>query len=252
MKFFIYCYFFVFLVFPIMILFSTSLSNLFTAFWSQAFSSVALCTYYLSFSLAFFACLINAFFGLIVAWVLVRYNFFGKKIFDAIVDLPFALPTSVTGLSLSIIYSSNGWFGKIGIPIVFTRFGILLAMVFVSLPFVIRCVQPTLLKINRQFEEAAWCLGANSYETFLKILWPTLIPALVTGMILSFSRSIGEYGAIVLLSSNFAFKDLVTSVLIVQCLEQYDYISSTVYGSILIFLCFFLFLVGNLILGSLK
>ena len=235
-----------------MILFSISLSNLFTGFWSQAFSSLALCTYYLSFYLAFFACLINAFFGLIVAWVLVRYNFFGKKIFDTIIDLPFALPTSVTGLSLSIIYSSNGWFGKIGIPIVFTRFGILLAMVFVSLPFVVRCVQPTLLKINRQFEEAAWCLGANSYETFLKILWPTLIPALVTGIILSFSRSIGEYGAIVLLSSNFAFKDLVTSVLIVQCLEQYDYINSTVYGSILIFLCFCLFLLGNLILESLK
>ena len=252
MRFFIYCYFFTFLVFPIMVLFFTSLSTFFTIFWSKVFTSVALCTYQLSFCLAFFACLINAFFGFIVAWVLVRYNFFGKKIFDAIVDLPFALPTSVTGLSLCIIYSSTGWFEKIGVSIVFTKFGILLAMVFVSLPFVIRCVQPALLKINRQFEEAAWCLGANSYETFSKVLWPALIPTLVTGMILSFSRSIGEYGAIVLLSSNFAFKDLVTSVLIVQCLEQYDYIGSTIYGSVLIFLCFCLFLLGNLILLLLK
>nr|YP_009519649.1 Sulfate ABC transporter permease subunit CysT [Udotea flabellum]AYC65653.1 Sulfate ABC transporter permease subunit CysT [Udotea flabellum] len=252
MRLFICFYFLVFLVFPIVILFSTSLGTFFDTFWSKAFAPVALCTYQLSFSLAFLACLINTVFGFVVAWVLVRYTFPGKKIFDAIVDLPFALPTSVAGLSLCAIYGSKGWFGKFGIQIVFTKLGILLAMIFVSLPFVIRSVQPVLSEVNKQLEEAAWCLGATSWQTFLKVLWPTLLPALFTGMILSFSRCIGEYGSIVLLSSNFPFKDLITPVLIFQCLEQYDYTGATVFGSVLLFFCFCFFFLANLIIASLK
>nr|AYC63957.1 Sulfate ABC transporter permease subunit CysT [Flabellia petiolata] len=253
---FISLYFLTFLVFPIIVLFSTSIGTFFYTFWSKAFAPVALCTYQLSFSLSFIACFINTFFGFIVAWVLVRYNFPGKKIFDAIIDLPFSLPTSVAGLSFCAIYGSKGWLGgflvKNGIQIVFTKLGILLAMIFVSLPFVIRSVQPVLMEIDKQLEEAAWCLGASSWQTFLKILWPTLIPALFTGMILSFSRCIGEYGSIVLLSSNFPFKDLITPVLIFQCLEQYDYTGATVFGSVLLFFCFCFFLLANIIITSFK
>nr|YP_009519600.1 Sulfate ABC transporter permease subunit CysT [Udotea argentea]AYC65566.1 Sulfate ABC transporter permease subunit CysT [Udotea argentea] len=252
MRFLIYFYFLTFLIFPIIILFSKSLSMFFDNFWLKAFTPVALCTYQLSFSLAFIACLINTFFGFIVAWVLVRYTFPGKKIFDVFIDLPFALPTSVTGLSFCALYGSKGWFGRFGIQIIFTKLGILLAMIFVSLPFVIRSVQPILLEINKQLEEAAWCLGATSWQTFVKILWPTLIPAIFTGMILSFSRCIGEYGSIVLLSSNFPFKDLITPVLIFQCLEQYDYISATIFGSVLLFFCFCFFLLSNFVTVSLK
>nr|AYC65749.1 Sulfate ABC transporter permease subunit CysT [Udotea sp. TZ0819] len=249
---FICFYFLTVLVFPIIYLFSTSLGVFFDTFWEKAFTPVALCSYYLSFSLAFFACFLNTLFGFIIAWVLIRYTFPGKKILDAIVDLPFALPTSVSGLCLCTIYGSKGWFGRLGFQIVFTKLGILLAMIFVSLPFVVRSIQPVLFNINKQFEEAAWCLGATSWQTFLKVVWPTLIPALFTGMILSFSRCIGEYGSIVLLSSNFALKDLVTSVLIFQCLEQYDYTGATVLGSVLLLFCFCIFFLVNLISSCFK
>ena len=154
MRLFICCYFLIFLVLPIIILFLSALSLFFSTFWSKAFAPVALCTYQLSFSLAFFTCLINTFFGFIVAWVLVRYTFPGKKIFDAIIDLPFALPTSVAGFSLCAIYGSNGWLGKLGIHIIFTKLGIILALIFVSLPFAVRTIQPVLFGINRQLEEA--------------------------------------------------------------------------------------------------
>lgn len=243
-------YLFTFLIFPILVLFSTSIGTFYDTFWTKATAPIALCTYQLSFSLSFVACLINTFFGFLVAWVLVRYNFPGQKIVDAMIDLPFSLPTSVAGLSLCAIYGSKGWFGsfliKNGIQVVFSKLGILLAMIFVSFPFVIRSIQPVLMEIDKQLEEAAWCLGATSWQTFSKIVWPTLIPALITGIVLSFSRCIGEYGSIVLLSSNFPFKDLITPVLIFQCLEQYDYTGATVFGSVLLFFCFFFFLFVNI------
>nr|YP_009130567.1 sulfate transport protein [Tydemania expeditionis]CEO91097.1 sulfate transport protein [Tydemania expeditionis] len=264
MRIFISLYFLTFLVFPIIVLFSTSMGTFFDSrgllhyepFWLKAFSPVALCTYHLSFSLSFVACFINTFFGFLVAWVLVRYNFPGKKLFDAIIDLPFCLPTSVAGLSFCAIYGSKGWLGRFliknGIQVVFTKLGILLAMIFVSLPFVVRSVQPVLIEIDTQLEEAAWCLGATSWETFSKVLFPTLVPAIFTGIVLSFSRCIGEYGSIVLLSSNFPFKDLITPVLIFQCLEQYDYTGATIFGSVLLFFCFCLFFVANNLINLLK
>lgn len=251
MRIFISFYILTFLILPILILFTTSLSvDPFDQFWSKATAPVALCTYQVSFTLSLIACCINTFFGFLVAWVLVRYDFPGKKILDAIIDLPFSLPTSVAGLSFCAIYGSTGWLGafliKNGIQIIFTKLGILLAMIFVSFPFVIRSVQPVLFDFDKQLEEAAWGLGANSWQTFLKILWPTLTPAIFTGMVLSFSRCIGEYGSIVLISSNFPFKDLITPVLIFQCLEQYDYAGATVFGSVLLFFCFFIFLSVNI------
>nr|AYC64629.1 Sulfate ABC transporter permease subunit CysT [Halimeda minima] len=251
MRIFISFYFLTFLVFPIVVLFGTSLKLSGVEFISQAFTPVALCTYQLSFSLSLIACLINTFFGFLIAWVLVRYDFPGKKIFDAMIDLPFSLPTSVAGLSFCAIYGSKGWFGSFlfhhGIQIVFTKLGILLAMIFVSFPFGIRSVQPVLLEMDKKLEEAAWCLGATPWQTFSKILWPGFAPALLTGMVLSFSRCIGEYGSIVLLSSNFPFKDLITPVLIFQCLEQYDYTGATVLGSVLLLFCFFIFLIVNIL-----
>ena len=249
-------YFFIFFILPIVLLFSTSLGAFSESFWSKAMAPVALCTYQLSFSLSLIACLINTLLGFLVAWVLVRYNFPGQKILDAMIDLPFSLPTAVAGLSFSAIYGSKGWIGQFllqnGIQIVFTKLGVLLAMIFVSFPFVIRSVQPVLMEIDQQLEEAAWCLGATSWQTFSQILWPTLMPALLTGMVLSFSRCIGEYGAIVLLSSNFPFKDLITPVLIFQCLEQYDYTGATILGSVLLFFCFFFFLFVNILQTSFK
>lgn len=250
MRIFISFYILTFLILPIIMLFTTSFAlEPINQFWSKATTPVAICTYQVSFTLSFIACCINTLFGFLVAWVLVRYNFPGKRILDAIIDLPFSLPTSVAGLSFCAIYGTTGWLGsfllKKGVQVIFTKLGILLAMIFVSFPFVIRSIQPVLFEIDKQLEEAAWSLGANSWQTFIKVLWPTLIPALLTGMVLSFSRCIGEYGSIVLLSSNFPFKDLITPVLIFQCLEQYDYTGATVFGSVLLFFCFFIFLVVN-------
>nr|YP_009306419.1 sulfate ABC transporter permease subunit CysT [Caulerpa cliftonii]AOP19323.1 sulfate ABC transporter permease subunit CysT [Caulerpa cliftonii] len=250
MALFISFYFIAFLIFPIVILFSTSLITFGEFFWEKATTPVAICAYQLSLSLSFTACLINTFFGFLVVWVLTRYNFPGQKLLDAIIDLPFCLPTSVAGLSICAIYGSKGWIGQFllryNIQIVFTKWGLLLAMIFVSFPFVVRSVQPAFEQIDKQLEEAAWCLGASSWQTFLRIIWPTLVTPLSTGMILSFSRCIGEYGAIVLLSSNFPFKDLVTPVLIFQCLEQYDYTGATIFGSVLLLVCFILFLLINI------
>ena len=249
-------YFFIFLILPIFLLFSTSLGTFFENFWLKATTPIAICTYQVSFSLSLIACLINTFFGFLVAWVLVRYHFPGQKILDAMIDLPFSLPTAVAGLSFSVIYGSKGWLGhflsQLGIQVVFTKLGVLLAMIFVSFPFVIRSVQPVLMEIDQQLEEAAWGLGATSWQTFLQILWPTVMPALLTGMVLSFSRCIGEYGAIILLSSNFPLKDLITPVLIFQCLEQYDYTGATILGSVLLFFCFFFFFFVNILQTSFK
>nr|AYJ22324.1 Sulfate ABC transporter permease subunit CysT [Avrainvillea sp. HV04061] len=263
MKLFIYIYFCIFLFLPVYILLYNVGQNSFDYFLERAFEPVAICTYQTSLLLALIACCLNTIFGFLIAWVLVRvrhvlrkartvlrgekmetfdlpdYNFTGKKILDIVIDLPFALPTSVAGFTLCIIYGSQGWIGfflsKLGIQIVFTKLGILLAMIFVSFPFLIRIIQPILFDIDPAIEEAAWSLGASPWETFLKFIWPILNPAVFTGMALSFARSIGEYGSIVIISSNFPFKDLITPVFIFQCLEQYDYKGATIIGSCILF-----------------
>lgn len=222
----------------------------FELFLKKATEPIALSAYITTISLAFYACILNTFFGFVIAWVLTRFNFPGKRILDACIDLPFVLPTSVAGLTLVTIYSDKGWIGsffkELDIQLVFNELGVLIAMMFVSFPFVVRSIQPVLQEIEKDIEEVAWSLGASPWKTFKKIVFPTLIPATLTGSTLAFSRSIGEFGSIVIISSNFAFKDLITSVLIFQSLEQYDYIGATVVGTTTLTLSLILLLSINL------
>lgn len=228
------------LILPIISLLTTASETLFTRFWQIATEPIAMSAYFVTISMALFACLFNAFFGFILAWVLVRYNFFGKKLVDAAVDLPFALPTAVAGFTLATVYSDQGWVGSIlanfGIQVIFTRLGIMIAMIFVSFPFVVRTIQPVLQEMEIELEEAAWSLGASPWQSFRKVVFPPLVPALITGVTLAFSRAIGEYGSIVIVASNFPLKDLIASVLIFQNLEQYDYVGATVIGTVVLLL----------------
>lgn len=237
------------LILPIISLLATASQTLVVRFWEIATEPIAMSAYFVTMSMAFCACLVNAVFGFILAWVLVRYNFPGKKLLDAAVDLPFALPTSVAGLTLATVYSDQGWIGSFlkdfGIQIVFTRLGITIAMIFVSFPFVVRTLQPVLQEMEIELEEAAWSLGASPWQTFIKIIFPPLVPALLTGVTLAFSRAIGEYGSIVIVSSNFPLKDLIASVLIFQNLEQYDYLGATVIGTVVLMISLFLLLSIN-------
>ncbi|GAP97418.1 sulfate ABC transporter permease subunit CysT [Leptolyngbya sp. NIES-2104] len=212
----------------------------FERFWSIATSPIALATYDITFTTSLIAALINGVFGTLIAWVLVRYDFPLKRFVDASVDLPFALPTAVAGLTLATVYSENGWIGSLfapfGIKIAFTRLGVGIAMVFISLPFVIRTVQPVLAEMEKETEEAAWSLGASEWETFRHVILPPLLPAILTGVALGFSRAVGEYGSTVIISSNTPFRDLIAPVLIFQRLEQYDYAGATVIGVVLLFI----------------
>lgn len=207
-------------------------------FWKIATSPIALSAYDVTFFTALIAALINGVFGTLIAWVLVRYDFPFKRIVDAVVDLPFALPTSVAGLTLATVYSDNGWIGSLfaplGIKISFTRLGVGIAMIFISLPFIVRTVQPVLNEMEKEIEEAAWCLGASQFETFWRVVLPPLFPSILTGVALGFSRAVGEYGSTVIVASNIPFKDLIAPVLIFQRLEQYDYSGATVIGTVML------------------
>ncbi|MCX7593262.1 MAG: sulfate ABC transporter permease subunit CysT [Fischerella sp.] len=220
-------------------------------FFQIATSPVALSAYDVTFITALLAVALNALFGTLVTWVLVRYDFPLKRFIDAAIDLPFALPTSVAGLTLATIYSENGWIGSLlaplGIKVAFTRLGVGVAMVFISLPFVVRTLQPVLQEMERDIEEAAWSLGASKFQTFWRVVLPPLFPALLTGVALGFSRAVGEYGSIVIVASNIPFKDLIASVLIFQRLEQYDYAGATVIGTVLLGISLLLLLVINLL-----
>ncbi len=217
--------------------------------WKIATSPLALATYDVTFVTALWAGFFNGIFGTLLAWVLVRYEFPGKKIIDAAVDLPFALPTAVAGVTLATVYSPNGWIGAIlkplGIQVAFTRLGVFVAMVFISLPFVVRTLQPVLEEMEREVEEAAWCLGATQWQTFWKVLLPPLIPPILTGVVLGFSRAVGEFGSVVIIASNVPFKDLIAPVLIFQRLEEYDYAGATVIGMVLLIISLLLILVIN-------
>lgn len=246
---FIFLYLSLLLFFPISILIHRASHELLDSFLQRATEEVALSAYFVTFSMASLACVLNTVFGFLIAWVLVRYKFPGKKILDIAIDLPFALPTSVAGFTLVSIYSDKGLIGsylsKWNIQIVFTRLGIVVAMIFVSFPFIIRALQPALETLEREFEQAAWVLGASPWKTFYSIVFPTLLPSLLTGLTLSFSRAIGEYGSIVIISSNFPLKDLIASVFIFQCLEQYDYSGATTIGTVMLILSLFLLMIIN-------
>ena len=220
-------------------------------FWEIATNELALATYNVTFVTSLFAAAVNGVFGTLIAWVLVRYDFPLKRIIDATVDLPFALPTSVAGLTLATVYSDNGWIGSLlaplGIRVSFTRLGVGVAMIFISLPFVVRTVQPVLQEMEQEIEEAAWSLGASQCQTFTKVILPPLFPTILTGVALGFSRAVGEYGSIVIIASNTPFQDLIAPVLIFQRLEQYDYSGATVIGVVLLSISLVLLIAINLL-----
>ncbi len=241
----------VMLLLPIAAMFLKAATESPAEFWRIATSPIALATYDVTFTTSLIAALINGVFGTLLAWVLVRYDFPLKRIVDASVDLPFALPTSVAGLTLATVYSQNGWVGSLvapfGIKIAFTRLGVGVAMLFISLPFVVRTVQPVLTEMEKDIEEAAWCLGASQLQTFLRIVLPPLFPSILTGVALGFSRAVGEYGSTVIIASNTPFKDLIAPVLIFQRLEQYDYAGATVIGVVLLMISLVMLLAINLL-----
>ncbi|CAN7365615.1 sulfate ABC transporter permease subunit CysT [Trinickia sp. LjRoot230] len=200
-------------------------------FFAAVASPRVVASYRLTFGAAGLAALINGGFGMLVAWVLVRYRFPGKQIVDAIVDLPFALPTAVAGIALAAVYAENGWIGQwlvpLGMKVAFTPLGVLVAMTFISLPFVVRTVQPVLAEFEAAQEEAAACLGASRVQTFVRVVLPALVPALLTGIALAFARALGEYGSIIFIAGNIPMKSEVTSLIIITKLEQYDYAGAT-------------------------
>ncbi len=206
-------------------------------------------SYKVTFFTSFVAALINAVFGTLIAWVLVRYQFIGKKIVDALVDLPFALPTAVAGIALTAIYAPNGWIGQyfepLGIKIAFTQIGIIIALTFIGLPFVVRSVQPVLQDLDAQYEEAASTLGANSIQIFFKIIVPTIFPALLTGFALAFARALGEYGSVVFISGNMPMKTEIVPLLIITKLEQFDYAGATAIASVMLIFSFIILFIIN-------
>ncbi len=212
-------------------------------------SKRAIASYQLTFGASFVAALINMVFGLLVAWVLVRYHFPGKKILDALVDLPFALPTAVAGIALTALYAPNGWIGQyfaaLDIKIAYTPIGITLALVFIGLPFVVRTVQPVLEDLEKELEEAAASLGANRWQTFQRVIFPALIPSLLTGFALAFARAIGEYGSVVFISGNMPFRTEITPLLIMSRLEQFDYAGAAALGTVMLGFSFILLLLIN-------
>ena len=218
-------------------------------FWAAVTGPRVMASYRLTFGASLFAALVNAVFGLLVAWVLVRYPFPGRRVVDAMVDLPFAMPTAVAGLALTAVYAGNGWLGQylvpLGVPVVFTPLGVTLALTFIGLPFVVRTVQPVLQDLELEVEEAAASLGASRFQTFVRITLPGVLPALVTGFTLAFARALGEYGSVVFISGNLPFKTEITTLLIMTKLEQYDYAGATAIASVMLVVSFVLLLAIN-------
>jgi sulfate transport system permease protein len=221
------------------------------AFWDTALSPRALASYRLSFGASLVAAGLNAGFGLLVAWVLVRYRFPGRALVDALVDLPFALPTAVAGLTLTALYAENGWLGKplsaLGLKVAFTPLGITIALTFIGLPFVVRTVAPVLADLATDVEEASAVLGASRFQTFRRVILPSIFPALLTGFTLAFARAVGEYGSIVFISGNMPLRTEITPLLIVTKLEQYDYAGATALAVVMLSLSFVLLLLVNLL-----
>lgn len=225
----------------------------FTLSWEQFWTAVAsprvVASYQLTFGASFLAALVNVVFGLLVAWVLVRYEFPGKKVVDALVDLPFALPTAVAGISLTALLAGNGWIGSLlephGITLAFNRNGVVIALIFVGLPFVVRTVQPVLEDAERELEEAATCLGATRWQTFRYVIFPTIGPALLTGFAMAFARGVGEYGSVIFIAGNMPMVSEITPLIIIGKLEQYDYAGATAVATVMLIASFVMLLVIN-------
>ncbi|ACM30506.1 sulfate ABC transporter permease subunit CysT [Agrobacterium sp. SHOUNA12C] len=220
-------------------------------FWAIALDQRTLNALRMSFGGAFIAAIVNAVFGLIMAWVLVRYRFPGKRIIDAMVDLPFALPTAVAGIALTTLYAPNGWIGQflapLGIKIAFTPIGIVIALIFVGLPFVVRTAQPVMEEIDREVEEAAATLGASRFQTITRVLLPGLAPAALTGFALAFARAAGEYGSVIFIAGNRPYVSEIAPLLIVIKLEEYNYAAATAIATMMLIISFIMLLIINLI-----
>jgi sulfate transport system permease protein len=236
---------------PLSLIFFKTANLTWKEYWNVVTDPRVVASYRLTFTASFTAALTNAFLGTLIAWVLVRYDFFGKRVVDGLVDLPFALPTAVAGIALTSVYSTNGWIGKylepLGIKVAFTPLGVMVALTFIGLPFVVRTIQPVLQDFDPQLEEAAASLGASRLQIFVRVVFPPLLPALLTGFALAFARALGEYGSVIFISGNLPMVTEITPLLIVTKLEQYDYAGATAIASVVLIASFILLFIINLI-----
>lgn len=234
---------------PLSAVFIKSATLGWSEFWHVATTPRVLASYKLSFGASLLAAAINVVFGLMLAWSLVRYNFPGRRIVDALVDLPFALPTAVAGIALTALYAPNGWLGSLleplGIKVAFTPLGVLVALIFIGVPFIVRTVQPVLEDLDIEFEEAAASLGASRLQTIRKVVLPALAPALITGFALAFARAVGEYGSVIFIAGNLPMISEITPLIIITKLEQYDYAGATTVAAVMLIASFVLLLVIN-------
>ncbi len=246
-----YTLFYLFLI--VLIPLSALLFKTFSLTWVQFVEAVTsprvMASYRLTFGASLIAAVVNVFAGLLVAWVLVRYQFPGKKIADALVDLPFALPTAVAGISLTALLAGNGWIGQylepLGIQLAFQPAGVVIALIFIGLPFVVRTVQPVLEDAEKELEEAAMCLGATRWQTFARVILPTIGPALLTGFAMAFARAVGEYGSVIFIAGNVPMVSEITPLIIIGKLEQYDYAGATAVATVMLGISFILLLIIN-------
>jgi sulfate transport system permease protein len=239
----------IFIPLSALILYAAHLS--FQEFWALIVNERVLAAFKISFVSTFWAAAVNFVFGLIIAWILARYSFFGKRVIDALIDLPFAIPTAVAGIALSYIFSPNGIPGallqKFGISIAYSKGGIIIALIFTGLPFVVRTAQPVIAELDKELEEAAASLGANFYQIFCKVIFPSILPALLTGFALAFARGLGEYGSIIFISSNMPYESEIVPLLIVKKLLQFDYRGASAIGVTMLVCAFLLLFLINLL-----
>ena len=236
---------------PLATIFLSAAKLTWVQFWQTVTAPRVLASYKLSFGASFIGALINAVFGLLVAWVLVRYRFYGKRFIDAMIDLPFALPTAVAGIALTTIYAPTGWIGRylepLGLKVAFTPLGVIIALTFIGLPFVVRTVQPVLQDMSREAQEAGESLGATKLQVFRKIILPELFPAVLTGFALAFARALGEYGSVVFISGNMPMSTEITPLLIITKLEQFDYSGATAIAAVMLVFSFAILLLINIL-----
>ncbi|ENU80715.1 sulfate ABC transporter, permease CysT [Acinetobacter sp. ANC 3789] len=236
---------------PLSAIFIKSLGIGWSGFWEIISSARILKALQLSFTTALAAALLNVFLGVLLAWCLVRYQFFGKRVVDALIDLPFALPTAVAGIALTSLYASTGWIGQylepLGIKVAYTPLGITLALVFIGLPFVVRTVQPVLSDLETELEEAASALGANRWQTIRHVIFPIVLPAIFTGFALAFARGVGEYGSVIFIAGNQPFKTEIAPLMIISRLEEYDYAAATTIAVIMLLISFAILFLINIL-----
>jgi sulfate/thiosulfate transport system permease protein len=235
-------------ILPLSMIFINSMTVEWSEIWETISDRRVVASYKLSFGAAFLAAFINVIFGVLIAWVLVRYQFPGKRIIDGLVDLPFALPTAIAGIALTTLYTENGWVGQLlSFKVAFTPLGITLALTFIGLPFVVRTVQPVLQSLEKEMEEASACLGASRLQTFVKVIFPEILPAALTGFALAFARALGEYGSVVFIAGNMPMKTEITPLLIMTKLEQYDYAGATAIAAVMLIFSFTILLIINVL-----